>query len=140
MLEALQYMSIKERIEYNVCQLVYKIVNGMCPEYLSDNIRTVQWKETRQRQNIYIDKCRSREEQRMLLHDGLKMFNSLPNEIKEQQNVRDFRKMLVQYITKKDRKVWKYENIVICNSKVAFYFYLYYYYVIYYVIYINDIS
>lgn len=105
MLEALQFMSIKERIEYNVCQLVYKIVHGICPEYLSSNSQTVQRRETRQRGNIYIDKCRSREEQKMLWHDGFKMFNDLPNEIKQQQNLYDFRRMLVQYIRGRVRKV-----------------------------------
>jgi len=64
MLDALQFMS-KERIEYNVCQLIYKIANGICPR-LSDNNRTVQYRETRQRGNIYIDKCRSKEEQKIL--------------------------------------------------------------------------
>jgi len=54
MLEALQFMSIQERIEYNVCQLVYKIVHGIYPEYLSDTNRIVHYRETRQRGNIYI--------------------------------------------------------------------------------------
>lgn len=105
MLEALQFMSIKERIEYNVCQLVYKIVHGICPEYLSRNSQTVQRRETRQRGNIYIDKCRSREEQKMLWHDGFKMFNDLPIEIKQQQNLCDFRRMLAQYIRERVRRV-----------------------------------
>jgi len=54
MLEVLQFMSIQERIEYNVCQLVYKIVNGICPGYLSGASWIVHYKETRQRGNIYI--------------------------------------------------------------------------------------
>lgn len=40
-LEALCFMSIRERIEYNVCVLVYKIINGMCPNYLSNQIELV---------------------------------------------------------------------------------------------------
>jgi len=105
MLEALRFMSIQERIEYNVCQLVYKIVHGICPGYLSGTSRIVRCRETRQRGNIYIDRCKSREEQKMLWHDGFKMFNDLPNEIKEKTNLRDFRKMLVQYIRERNRKV-----------------------------------
>ena len=31
MLKALQFMSIKERIKYNVCILIHKMVNGDCP-------------------------------------------------------------------------------------------------------------
>jgi len=41
----------------------------------------------------------------MLWHDGFKMFNDLPNEIKEKTNLRDFRKMLVQYIRKRNRGI-----------------------------------
>jgi|GEM_PF-5451419 len=33
------------------------------------------------------------------------MFNDLPNEIKDKTNLRDFRKMLVQYIRERNRKV-----------------------------------
>jgi len=57
MLKALRFMSIQERIEYNVCQLVYKIVHmprGICPEYLSGTSRIVRYRKTRQRGNIYI--------------------------------------------------------------------------------------
>jgi len=34
MLEALKFKSINERIEYNVCLLVFKMINGQCPSYL----------------------------------------------------------------------------------------------------------
>jgi len=54
---------------------------------------------------IYIDKCKSRDEQKMLWHDECKMFNDLLIEIKERTNLRDFRKMLVQYIRERNRKV-----------------------------------
>jgi len=33
-LEALKFMSINERIEYNVCLLVFKMINGQYPSYL----------------------------------------------------------------------------------------------------------
>jgi len=43
MLEALKFMSINERIEYNVCLLVFKMINGQCPSYLRDKINLVQY-------------------------------------------------------------------------------------------------
>ena len=101
MLEALQFMSIKERIEYNICMLIYKIVNGLCPRYLSREVELVQSRSnvrTRQRNNIYIDRCRSREEQKMLLHDGFKMFTNLPSKIKMERNLRDFKRLLVNIL------------------------------------------
>jgi hypothetical protein len=106
MLEALHFISIKERIEYNVCLLVFKIINGMCPRYLCNKLESVQYEgavNTRQRGNIYIDRCRTREEQKMLLHDGIKMYNSLPNEIKREQRIQSFRRMLSQHIKRRER-------------------------------------
>lgn len=61
MMEALKFMSIKERIEYNVCLLVYKIVNGMCPKYLSREIEIVKARNnrnTRKGKNLCIDTCK----------------------------------------------------------------------------------
>jgi len=49
--------------------------------------RIVRYKETRQKGNIYIDMCKSRKEQKVLWHDRFKMFNDLPNEIKERTNL-----------------------------------------------------
>jgi len=35
-LERLKFMSINERIEYNVRLLIFKMINGQCPSYLRD--------------------------------------------------------------------------------------------------------
>lgn len=39
---------------------------------------------TRQKGNIYVERCKTNEEQKMLLHDGFKLYNSLPIEIKNE--------------------------------------------------------
>lgn len=57
MLEALQFMNIQQRIDFNTCLLVYNMMNGMCPNYLSKGLQTVENVSamcTRQRGNIYI--------------------------------------------------------------------------------------
>lgn len=38
MLETLQFLSVKERIEYNTCILIHKMINGECPSYLKNKI------------------------------------------------------------------------------------------------------
>lgn len=81
MLEALCFMSIKERIEYNVCLLTYKMVNGLCPNYLCNEMKVLQGegvRNTRQRSNIYINRCRTTEAGKMLLYEGFKMYNNIP--------------------------------------------------------------
>jgi len=34
-------MSIRERIEYNVCILIHKMIMGECPDYLKNKIELV---------------------------------------------------------------------------------------------------
>jgi len=105
MLEALNFMSIKGRLEFNVCLLVYKIMNGMCPKYLSRDIKIMQASSninTRKGDDFCIGRCKTREEQ-MLLHDGFKMYNNLPNAIKSKRTVRKFKGELVKYILGRER-------------------------------------
>src|SRR5436190_17653076 len=47
MLKVLKFMSIKDRIKYNVCILVYKMVNKLCPQYLSKEVEMVQARSNR---------------------------------------------------------------------------------------------
>jgi len=58
---------------------------------------------TRQRDRIYIEKCKTSEEQRMLLQNGFKMYNDLPSELKREPNLKCFRRLLVQYIKRRER-------------------------------------
>lgn len=112
MLEALHFMSIKERIDYNVCLLVHKMVNGMCPSYLLNKIKLKLQDEsamnTRQKGNIYIEKCRTSEEQKMLLYEGFKMYNNIPRDIRSEQRMQRFRGMLAQYIKGRERQSGTY--------------------------------
>jgi hypothetical protein len=117
MLEALQFMSVKERIEYNVYILVHKMVNGLCPEYLVNKIEFIGREEsmhTRQRGNIYINKCKTSEEQKMLLHDGLKIYNNLPKEIKNEKSLQNFKRALVPFVKNRERGV----NAIVGGSNV----------------------
>lgn len=106
MLEALCFMSIKERIVYNTCILVYKMINGMCPKYLQNKIKVVQnksEKETRQKGNIYIARCKTMEEQKMLYYEGFKMYTELPREIRNEKRIQNFKRMLVLHIKNRER-------------------------------------
>jgi len=99
-------MSIYERIEYNVCLLVFKMINGQCPSYLRDKVKLVQYEGTlaaRRGEKVYIEKCRTNEQQRMLLHNGFKMYNDLPRKVRREQDCKRFRRLLVQYIKERER-------------------------------------
>jgi len=94
-------MLIKQRIEFNVCSLIFKMINGRCPFYLHDRVNLVQYEgalATRRGDTVCIERCKTSEQQRMLLHNGFKMFNDLPCEVREERDLKCFRRMLVQHI------------------------------------------
>jgi len=88
-LQALNFMSIKERIGFNVCLLIFKMINGRCPSYLRDRVNLVRYEEalaTRRWDKVCIKRCKTSEQQRMLLHNGFKMFNDLPCEVRGERS------------------------------------------------------
>ena len=86
--------------------MIFKIKNGLCPKYLCNTIEN-RCKEgmmqTRNKDNLHINKCKTREEQKMLLHDGFKLYNSLPSDVKKEQNLYSFKKKIVSYLRTKDK-------------------------------------
>jgi len=61
--------------------------------------------QTRQRGNIYnINKCKTSEEQKMLLHNGYKIYNNLPKNIKSEQSLNNFKRALVSCIKGREKK------------------------------------
>jgi len=98
-------MSIKERIEFNVCLLIFKMINGRCPSYL-DRVNMVRYEGAlaiKREDKVCIERCKTSEQQRMLLHNGFKMFNDLPCEVRGERDLKCFRRMLVQHIKRRER-------------------------------------
>jgi len=65
LLEALKFMSTNERIKYNVCLLIFKMINGSCPSYLRDKVNLIQYEgalTARREDKVYIEKCRTSEQ------------------------------------------------------------------------------
>lgn len=55
MLQTLRYMSVRQRLHYNVCIFIFKVLKGFVPEELRDRIEIVgdgSERETRQKGNI----------------------------------------------------------------------------------------
>jgi len=48
----------------------------------------------RRGEKVYIEKCKTSEQQRMLLHNGFKMYNDLPREVRREQDCKRFRERL----------------------------------------------
>jgi hypothetical protein len=101
MLQALQFMSIRQRLCYNVGVFIFKIVNNMASVALSNKIEIIGRecdRQTRQAGNIVITFRRTRSAQKSLFYEGIKMYNSLPTEIKQCEGIILFKRALKEYV------------------------------------------
>jgi len=63
-------MSSKKRIEYNICIFIHNMVIGKRSSFLKIKIEVVGMDgrvQTRQKGNIQVERCKTREEEKMLL-------------------------------------------------------------------------
>ena len=97
MLEALSFMNIKERMIYNVCLFVHKMIHGMMPQYLMrevEFVKDVHKYNTRQIENIKVNYCRTNTGQKSMTYKGYQIYNKLPKEIKTIDNICEFKRRL----------------------------------------------
>jgi len=102
MLQALQFMSVRQRVCYNVAVLIFKILNNMASVALSNKLEIVGRdcdRQTRQAGNIVVTFRRTRSAQKSLFYEGIKMYNSLPTEIKQCDKIVSFKRLLREYIS-----------------------------------------
>lgn len=100
MLDTLRWLSIKQRIYFNVLILIYKIVNGFLPSYLKDNLITVgesQNYNLRNANEYVLPFMHKTKNQNNLYVNGLKLYNILPEFIKG-LNLFNFKKECAIYI------------------------------------------
>lgn len=101
MLEALQFMSIKQRLHYRVCIFIFKILHNLAPNELSDRleiIRREDGRKTRQEGSIAIKFCKTRSAQKNMYYDGVKLYNALPDEVRNCDRIDKFKRRLKEYI------------------------------------------
>jgi len=93
MLQALQFMSIKQKLYYSVCVFIYKILNKMLPVLLRDKfviIGNQNQRLTRQAGNIVLELRKIKSAQKNMFYEGVKMYNSLPANIKQNDRLKTF--------------------------------------------------
>lgn len=95
MLDALQWLNVKQRLEFNTLIFIQKMKKGDAPDYLTDQIkyvRDVQPYSLRNDENFRLQHMATTAMQRSLFYKGLKLYNMLPNNVKLESNIRVFRK------------------------------------------------
>src|SRR5436190_1383537 len=101
MLQALQFMSVKQRLFYNTCLFVFKMSKGMLTEMLKDRTESVgetSDRQTRQHMNIALQMRKTSNAQKSLFYEGVKMFNSLPRDVKNSALLPEFKRKLRDYV------------------------------------------
>ena len=100
----LHWLPIKKRIEYKVCLMVYKCLIGEAPTYLSNmlTLEVENGQDTRRRSKVNFrvpkTKNKSKLADRAFSVAGPKLFNSLPDELKEAKSTEIFKKQLKTYL------------------------------------------
>ena len=115
LIRSLKWMTISERCEYFTAMLMFKAINGLVPNYLSDSIvmageahdRNTRLSESL---DVPIPSHNSSALKRSFIYNGSVLWNALPEEIKASDSIFTFKKrykeqirdpLLGQYISKK---------------------------------------
>lgn len=105
MLEALQFMSVRQRLEYNVIVFIYKMVNGMYSEEETGRVRRVgdiTERATRQSENLNIEYKKTTAVQKSIMYDGIKMYNRVPNYMTNIKDLKQFKGEVRHWILNKN--------------------------------------
>ena len=97
MLSTLKWLNVRQRLVLHKCALMYKVVNKISPEYLSDIAVGISHNySTRGTSNNNLS--RSHLHVKSLGNKGTILWNSLPASIKSHKSVSTFKKSCIHYI------------------------------------------
>lgn len=103
MLDALNWLSVAQRIRFNALVMIFKIKHGLVPQYLNDDVKYVHNIHSinlRNSQDFRIPKYKTNITTKSIFYEGMKLFNALPNEIKTINNLITFKKHCRTYVKK----------------------------------------
>lgn len=102
LLSSLGLLNCKEKIMMNTLVSIYKIVHNLWPMYLSNKIKhnsdNIRKNTLRSRNNLQTNSALKGYTQNSLFYKGINMYNNLPIEIRNEQNVYKFKTKLIEYI------------------------------------------
>ena len=96
-------MKFPERVKYRQAIMVYKSVNNICPVYLKDkfkhshNVYRVNLRSSVSKLNLYPPKPRLEFFRKSFDYTGTKVWNALPNEVREAENLASFKNKYIAY-------------------------------------------
>lgn len=98
LLNTLEFLSIKQKIIFNTLVNIYKIVNMLAPNYLSNKLKpksdNARKASLRNRNCIETNYARKGYTQNSIFYKGVNLYNMLPVECKNAINVNNFKSKL----------------------------------------------
>lgn len=94
MLNTLDLLSISQKIKLKTIIMIRKMLENELPEYLNENIINninTHNVNTRHRNNFRLPIVRNEQAKRNIFYNGLKLYNELPNDIKNENNISQFK-------------------------------------------------
>lgn len=101
MLETLKWLSVHQKILFNVFVIVFKLKLNLYPDYLCSRLvynGDIHNYNLRNISNFRLNFFRNEKTKNMLLYKGLNLFNNLPNELKQENNINLFKRNLLPYV------------------------------------------
>ena len=101
MVDALQWQTVWQRIVSRSLQFIFKVKNGWLPQYLEAFIRyntDVHTYQSRRRCDFRTPLLKKTSSQNNIFFKGLKLFNSLPQEIKNETKFSRFKRKINEYV------------------------------------------
>lgn len=101
MLDALQWLSVKQRIIFSTMIFVFKLINGLLPRYLCDRI--LRGSDLHDHFTRNADAPRTPNflfgaAQNSLFYKGVNIFNSMPRQIKQSTTIAEFKRRCCTHI------------------------------------------
>ena len=100
-LKSLNWLNVKEKLLFNDLVMVYKCMNNLTPDYLRKRFQhrsEIHQRDTRQKSDLSLPKCRLTTGQRAFAFRGAKNFNSLPKFIRDTKSLSCFKKRIFKNI------------------------------------------
>ena len=102
-LRELHWLPVKERVEFKILAIVFKSLNGQGPNYFKDFFQTKQsgysLRSTESSTiTLNVHKTRTKFGDRTIMAAGPRLWNSLPQHVKQCQNLMAFRKSLKTHL------------------------------------------
>lgn len=101
MLETLKWLTIEQRLKLNTLLMIFKIKHNLAPRYLTNCIQYVRNTHqyfVRNANDFRLELQRTTTAQNTLLYKGLYLFNSLPEAVKTENNILNFKRLCIDFL------------------------------------------